>query len=252
MSSLSNTATRVARFLGASACAVALAAGAAGTAAAQQAPLAADLVGSARACTFNGSPLLAEGAPICGAELRIRPDEVRFEAETARALPGGRAEPNAIAFQPRGKPGCVDAQALPPDPVTYNCTRPASDPLYSQCVVEIGVAQGDNGLLNEAACLLRRPITFQVRDRAGVVKFTQNANVVECLADPASRNPRADAAAGEPVNVCTVGVGLRAGGRHALAAATNGWRVRVTQNVTSPVVPNVTSPFTATLQESLF
>lgn len=232
-----------------------------GAAGAQE--LLADLIGSANACSSGGNPILAEGAPICGAEARVRDDEIRFGAETARAMPR-----SAVAWTPNTSPRCVNAGAVPPDPVTYNCSfTVAQDPLYSQCVVEVNIDTGDGGQsVNEAACLLRRAITFQVRnpqDTADPVKFEDRVSIVECLAyagaTGAGRNPTDDATLGEPVNVCTAGVGAREDPDGSeLAGIRTGWRVRITQNVTNPplnVAPpgdDVVSPFTARLREALF
>ena len=219
------------------------------------AQLLADLVGSATACTANGNPILAEGAPICSAEARVTRDEVRFGAETARSMPAAQA-----AWRPNLSNRCVNANALPPDPVTYNCSYTAiQDPLYSQCVVEVGIAVGDGGrLVNEAACLLRRPITFQVINPKGSPKivYKESVAIVECLAydgvTGADRDPVDDTTLGEPVNVCTIGIGPRLPLSHPLAGVAKNWRVKITQNVTNPVLPGVTSPFTAKLIEALF
>jgi hypothetical protein len=230
-----------------------------GPASAQE--LLADLVGSARACltnpnNANSAPLLAEGAAVCGAELRIRDDEIRFGAETARAMPR-----SAAAWSPASSPRCVNAGAVPPDPPTYNCSfTVAQDPLYSQCVVELlpdtgpDAVVGDGGrAMNEAACLLRRPITFQVRnprDSADPIKFEDRVSVVECLAyrdaTGADRDAAADLALGEPVNVCTAGVGERdeTPADSELAAAANGWRVRARR--TSRTRPSTSPPWGTT------
>ena len=218
-----------------------------------QAQLVADLVGSADACSFQGSPILAEGEPICSAEARVRSDEVRFGAETARDMPRNQA-----AWRPNLSSRCVNANALPPDPVTYNCSYTVGqDPLYSQCVVEVGIEVGDSGkLVNEAACLLRRPIVFLVLNPANQVIYRESVAVVECLAydgaTGAGRDPVDDVTLGEPVNVCTAGIGPRLPLSDPLAGVVAGWKVKITQNKSNPSLSGVTSPFQTKLIEALF
>lgn len=269
---VTNATTRCAQFLGAAACAFVLTAG---TAQAQRQEFIGDLVGSAQAClanptNVNSGPLLAEGAPLCAAELRIEPREVRLGITTARVLPG-----RGIASNPAGKAGCTDVSE--PGAPAWDCSQTlAQDPVYSRCVVELNVDQGDPvtpggppRTLNEAACILRRPVTVEVRNPrdpvvANRVKYREIVRVVECLAYAGAGsevNGRDDVAAGEPVNVCTVDGGERdrtGNPNNPLRAARDGWRVWILQNVTNPPVntnsnarDNVVSPFNARIEEDL-
>lgn len=276
MPSLSKTITRLKAFIFFTTC---FSISTSGSAQAQRLELTAELPDSANACLANpadpdSGPLLAEGAPLCAAELRIESGRgrLRLGIATARILPG-----RGIASNPVGKARCADVSE--PGAPAFDCSQTlAEDPIYSRCVVELNVGSGDpvvaGGLprvVNEAACILRRPITVEVRNPrdpvpANRVKFSEIVRVVECLVYAGAGTEvdgRDDATQGEPVNVCTVDAGLRVDDRsgnlsNPLFAATEGWRVIIRQNVANPdingnsnVRDNVVSPTNVRLEEDL-
>jgi len=166
--------------------------------------------------------LRGEGAILCAAEASVTTvgtnvTRLRIGAETLRRLPTA-----FDAAHPENSPElCVEAE-----PGIWECdlgevaSAPGSDPLYRACLVETGIDVSDPAamepfIVNEAACTLRSPITFQVQKRFATApiwrsQLTEVVSDVECLVDPEVPSPaRFDDRAGEPVNVCGAGFTVR-------------------------------------------